>query len=146
MTTVVLIGRIRMWRFSAKTRKKGGRRGLCSWPLRCLSQFLSEIKERLLRGRMCCLFLRMSMRLRMRTFHRWGSPVFIVGVSIGLGFVSIGRDFSVIRIGFGSGFRKNSLLGIIFLPYWRGSSWRCSVIIFLSLLMRFGWIGRIICC
>ena len=54
--------------------------------------------------------------------------------------------FSVIRIGFGSGFRKNSLLGIIFLPYWRGSNWRCSVIIFLSLLMRFGWIGRIIYC
>ena len=40
-----------MWHFSAKgTRKKGGRRGLRPWPLRCLSQFLSEIKERLLRG------------------------------------------------------------------------------------------------
>ena len=32
-----------------RTRKKGGRRGLCPWPLRCLSQFLSERKERLLR-------------------------------------------------------------------------------------------------
>ena len=36
-----------------ETRKKGGRRGLRPWPLRCLSQFLSERKERLLRGQMC---------------------------------------------------------------------------------------------
>ena len=28
---------------------KGGQRGLRPWPLRCLSQFLSERKERLLR-------------------------------------------------------------------------------------------------
>ena len=40
---------LRSWYFSAKTRKKGGRRGLCPWPLRCLSQTLSERKERMLR-------------------------------------------------------------------------------------------------
>ena len=61
------------WFSFAKTRKKGGRRGLRPWPLRCLSKFLSERKERLLRGRM---FLRMSFR----TFHRWGGLVFIVDV------------------------------------------------------------------
>ena len=58
-----------MWHSSAKTRKKKGRRGLRPWPLRCLSQFLSERKDRLLRGRMC-----------LRTFHRWGGLVFIVYV------------------------------------------------------------------
>ena len=64
-----------MWLFSAKrTRKKKGRQGLRPWPLRCLSQFLSERKDRLLRGRMCCVCLRMSMR----TFHRWGGLVFIM--------------------------------------------------------------------
>ena len=54
--------------------KKGrkGRRGLRPWPLRCLSQFLSKRKDRLLRGRMCCVCL--------RTFHRWGGLVFIVYV------------------------------------------------------------------
>ena len=36
-----------------KQERKGGRRGLRPWPLRCLSQFLSERKERLLNGRMC---------------------------------------------------------------------------------------------
>ena len=40
---------------SAKTRKKKGRQGLRPWLLRCLSQFLSERKDRLLRGRMCCV-------------------------------------------------------------------------------------------
>ena len=40
--------------------RRGGRRGLRSWPLRCLSQFLSERKERLLRllgmgVSMCCV-------------------------------------------------------------------------------------------
>ena len=40
---------------SAKTRKKKGRRGLRPWPLRCLSQILSERKDRLLRGLMCCV-------------------------------------------------------------------------------------------
>ena len=39
-----------MWHSSAKARKKKGRRGLRPWPLRCLSQFLAEIKDRLLRG------------------------------------------------------------------------------------------------
>ena len=63
-----------------KNRKEGGRRGRRPWPLRCLSQFLSKRKERLLRGRMCCICLHMSMRLRVRTFHRWGGHVFIVDV------------------------------------------------------------------
>ena len=40
---------------SAKTRKKGGWRGLRPWPLRCLSQFLSERKERKLRERLYCI-------------------------------------------------------------------------------------------
>ena len=40
---------------SAKTRKKKGRWGLRLWPLRCLSQFLYERIDRLLRGRMCCV-------------------------------------------------------------------------------------------
>ena len=52
-----------------KNKKEGGSPGLRPWPLRCLSQFLAERKDRLLRGRM---FL--------RTFHRWGSLVFIVYV------------------------------------------------------------------
>ena len=56
-----------MWHSSAKTRKKKGRRGLHQWPLRYLSQFLAERKDKLLRGRM---FL--------RTFHRWGDLIFIV--------------------------------------------------------------------
>ena len=51
--------RLRVWHFSAKgTRKKGVRRGLRSWSLRCLSQFLSERKERLLRGGRICLVWR----------------------------------------------------------------------------------------
>ena len=33
-----------------KNKEEGGRRGLRPWPLRCLSQFLSERKERLLEG------------------------------------------------------------------------------------------------
>ena len=49
-----------------RTRKKGGWRGLRPWPLRCLSQFLSERKERLLRGRMCCVCLRMNIRISVR--------------------------------------------------------------------------------
>ena len=33
----------------------------------------------------------------------------------------IGLDFLVIiSIGFGNGFRKSHLFGIIYLPYWRG--------------------------
>ena len=36
----------------------------------------SERRDRLLRGRMCCVCLRM----RMRTFHRWGDLIFIVDV------------------------------------------------------------------
>ena len=58
-----------MLHYSAKTRNKKGWRGLHLWPLRCLSQFLVERKDRLLRGQM---FL--------RTFHRWDDLVFIVNV------------------------------------------------------------------
>ena len=36
-------------------KKRKCRRGLRPWPLRCLSQFLSERKDILLRGRMCCV-------------------------------------------------------------------------------------------
>ena len=36
-------------------RKRKGRRGLRPWPLQCLSQYLSEGKDGLLRGRMCCV-------------------------------------------------------------------------------------------
>ena len=50
MTATALIGLLWMWRSSAKTIKMGGRRGLRPWPLRCLTQFLSERKERLLKG------------------------------------------------------------------------------------------------
>ena len=50
-------------------KEKKSRQGLCPWPLRCLSQFLSERKDRLLRGRMC-----------LRTFHRWDGLVFLVYV------------------------------------------------------------------
>ena len=76
-TAAALIGRLWMWHSSAKrTRKKKGQRGLRPWPLRCISQFLSVRKDRLLRGRMCCVCQRMSMR----TFHRWGGLVFIVDV------------------------------------------------------------------
>ena len=38
-----------------KKRKKEGRRGFRPWPLRCLSQYLSERKDRLLRRRMFCV-------------------------------------------------------------------------------------------
>ena len=55
-----------------KNKKKGGRRGLRLWPLQCLSQFLYERKDRLLRRRMCGVCL--------RTFHQWGELVFIVDV------------------------------------------------------------------
>ena len=35
--------------FTAKTREKGGRRGLGPWPLQCLSQTLFYREERMLR-------------------------------------------------------------------------------------------------
>ena len=53
-----LVCRLWVWHSSTKTRKKVGRQGLRPWPLRCLSQFLTERKDRLLRGRML-----------LRTFH-----------------------------------------------------------------------------
>ena len=93
-TAAGLIYRLCVWLFSAKrTRKKKGRQGLRPWPLRCLSQFLSEKKDRLLSEQMCCICQRMSLR----TFHRWGGLVFIVDVlQVGwrLGFIPIGWDIS----------------------------------------------------
>ena len=67
-----------MWHSSEKARKKVGQRGLRQWPLRCLSQFLAERKDRLLRGRM---FL--------STFYRWGDLVFIVHIIPNLRVVRI---------------------------------------------------------
>ena len=49
-TAAGLVYRLWMWHSSAKTRKKVGRLGLHPWPLRCLSQFIAERKDRLLRG------------------------------------------------------------------------------------------------
>ena len=47
---LLLISRLWMWHSPARgTRRKKGRRGLHPWPLRCLSQILSERKERMLR-------------------------------------------------------------------------------------------------
>ena len=50
MTATTMIDLFWMCRSPTKTIKMGGRRGLRPWPLRCLSQFLSERKERLLGG------------------------------------------------------------------------------------------------
>ena len=63
-----------------KNKKKGGRRGLCPWPLRCLSQLLSERKERMLRGGEYVSYGDVSQNLP--TFHRWGGLVFIVDVQL----------------------------------------------------------------
>ena len=53
---LLLIGRLWMWHSPARRiGNKKGRRGLHPWPLRCLSQFLSEKKDKLLRRRMCCV-------------------------------------------------------------------------------------------
>ena len=52
-----------------KNKKERGSAGARPLPLQCLSQFLPERKDQLLRGRM---FL--------RTFHRWGDLVFIAYV------------------------------------------------------------------
>ena len=55
----------------AKTREKGGRRGLGPWPLRCLSQALFEGEERMFRS--------LSIGAQnLRTFHCWGGHVFIM--------------------------------------------------------------------
>ena len=56
---------------TAKTRKVGGRRGLGPWPLRCLSQTLFQIGEKMLRS------LSIDIQI-LRTFHRWGGHVFIM--------------------------------------------------------------------
>ena len=55
MTATTLIGLLWVWHSSTKTTKMGGRRGLRPWLLRCLSQFLSERKERLLRMLRFCV-------------------------------------------------------------------------------------------
>ena len=52
-----------------KNKKEGGSARLRPWPLRCLSQFLAERKDRLLRGRMFLC-----------TFNRWDDLVFIVHI------------------------------------------------------------------
>ena len=52
-----------------KNKKECGPVGLRPWPLRCLSRFLAERKDKLLRGRMFLC-----------TFYRWGGLVFIVYV------------------------------------------------------------------
>ena len=68
-TAARLVCRLWIWHSSAKKKKKKkvGRRELRLWPLRCLSQFLAERKDGLLRERMF-----------FRTFHLWGGLVFIV--------------------------------------------------------------------
>ena len=55
-TATALIDLRWMWCSSAKNKQEGGSGGLRPWPLRCLSQFLSERKERLLRGRICLVW------------------------------------------------------------------------------------------
>ena len=75
---------LRSWYFSAKTRKKGGRRGLCPWPLRCLSQILSE-RER----RECLDCLVLAYGFFCVPFNRWGGHVFIVYVVPNLRVVRI---------------------------------------------------------
>ena len=67
-----------VWHFSAKVRKKVGRRGLRPWPLRCLNQSLSEREKRE------CLWGEYvsygDVYRNWRTFHRLGGLVFIVDV------------------------------------------------------------------
>ena len=59
----MLICGLRSRHLTAKTREKGGRRGLGPWPLRCLSQVLFEGEERMLR------LLSIGVQI-LRTFHR----------------------------------------------------------------------------
>ena len=76
--------RLWVWYFSAKTRKKRGRRGLRPWPLRCQSQLLSERKERMVRGGGGGggHVSYGDVSLNLRAFHRWGGLVFIVDVQL----------------------------------------------------------------
>ena len=67
----MLIYGLRSRHLTAKTREKGGRRGLGPWPLRCLSQVLLKEEERMLRS------LSIGVQI-LRTFHRWGDYVFIM--------------------------------------------------------------------
>ena len=67
----MLIYGLRSRHLTAKTREKGGRRGLGPWPLRCLSQVLLEDEERMLRS--------VSIGVQILcTFHRRGGHVFIM--------------------------------------------------------------------
>ena len=68
-----------VWRFSAKARKKVGRRGFRPWPLRCLNQSLSERKERMLRGRICLVWRCVS---ELAYFSPMGWPCIYSGCSI----------------------------------------------------------------
>ena len=61
---------LRSKHLTAKTRKKGGRRGLGPWPLRGLSQTPFQRGERMFRS------LSIDIQI-LRTFHRWGGHVFI---------------------------------------------------------------------
>ena len=62
---------LRSKHLTAKTREKGGRRGLGPWPLRCLSQTLFQREERIPRS------LSIDIQI-LHTFHRWGGHVFIM--------------------------------------------------------------------
>ena len=74
--TKTVVGLVcRLWRCTPlqrqERRKKEGRRGLCPWPLRCLSQFLPGRKDRLLRERMFFFLC---------TFQRGGGLIYIAYV------------------------------------------------------------------
>ena len=62
---------LRSKHLTAKTREKGGRRGLGPWPLRCLSQTLFQREERMLGSFSIDVHI-------LRTFHLWGGHVFIM--------------------------------------------------------------------
>ena len=70
MATMLNCG-LRSKRLTAKTRKKGGRRGLGPWPLRCLSQTLFQREEKVLGS------LSIGVQIS-HTFHLWGGHVFIM--------------------------------------------------------------------
>ena len=76
---------LRSKHLTAKTREKGGRRGLGPWPLRCLSQTLFQREERMPRS------LSIDIQI-LHTFHRWGAHVFIMYIvpNLRVGFFPIG--------------------------------------------------------
>ena len=83
----MLICGLRSRHLTAKTREKGGRRGLGPWLLRCLSQVLLEGEERMLR------LLSIGVQI-LRTFHRWGDHVFIMYIVPNLRIARIARILS----------------------------------------------------